>query len=154
MKLTLWNSFVRNILADWKTCVCVRKAIGITLLLGWYEKEIYSEPKAIINSDKNDTSKNQNVNLEIWIVKCIKKRNKKRHHEQLPLKYTKHAYNNFLFYLKWLPYQYSDSLLRCWAYLIKNYTNTYPINYTEKMSFYLSYFILCFTPIVVNLYER
>ena len=29
------------------------------------ERKIYSEPKAIINSDKNDTSKNQNVNLEI-----------------------------------------------------------------------------------------
>ena len=30
-----------------------------------FERKIYSEPKAIINSDKNDTSKNQNVNLEI-----------------------------------------------------------------------------------------
>ena len=57
------------------------------VIVGCNEKEIYSEPKAIINSDKNDTSKNQNVNLEIWIVKW----NKKRHREELPLKYTKHA---------------------------------------------------------------
>ena len=35
------------------------------VIVGCNEKEIYSEPKAIINSDKNDTSKNQNVNLEI-----------------------------------------------------------------------------------------
>ena len=46
-------------------CMCVREPIAVAVLLGWYQREIYSEPKAIINSDKNDTSKNQNVNLEI-----------------------------------------------------------------------------------------
>ena len=45
--------------------MCVRQPTAVAALLGWYQREIYSEPKAIINSDKNDTSKNQNVNLEI-----------------------------------------------------------------------------------------